>query len=907
LKCAKKCAYFFGNTILSTPTPTNDPTTYNSSGGLRYDNKNVNKKRPKQPNNSPTTTMSTPSIISQELFDETILENEECFDLSPTEALHETITQFCQQLGYTVPSVVVDCNNDNGNDGNNNEDSSNIQRYDRTQLPPSMTHLSLTHPNYSSNNNSNNERTEMVKFNEALSLLDSCVDDADGRLLLSLHNNDVENNDGKSDNNNNNVTTAVLLSTFSYLSNQLSSSSTKESGDNDGDDALLRYLTVFQQSSAIYTLMSFLRIIQQQQPEEVNEQQQRRQQEEVDKLLILNGVVQTLSTILTTTTTSSPSTTSSSSTTTMLAKRQRIIHQTNIIRNNLRDLFIPALGSLVVNLLFHFQQQSVTTTVLSEQQQQEEEQLQKKILLHLLKLSINSTKGCEGGKVAFVQSSIPPQIVEQRKQQQTKVLTKRGGVQILFYILSYSVYVDSDTTNCGSSGDNSSSGGCGDRNDNSEEIIMNNLQTTDAACQLLSTLCRFDDFRTPSSSTTNNNNSATVTDSSAGTTSSAHDHAMEFHRVNVELLLMKIARGVLNDLSTAVGCGDDSSGSGGGGSDSDEKVAGVLERKEMLAASVLTALRVLAVNDEIIQTMVALGVLPIVTNALQLGVAVAAASDDKSSSTSSIKREATTTTTTINSTTRSSTLLRKHRLTAASLGLLRNLCGNDEIKTNLCLGSTNTNSDDDHHQSSALSISSTPSALPHLLHAMERYPTISPIQEHACGTLAAMALRRPVNARAIIDAGGPRLIITAMKRHDEVVSVQRQGALAIRNIVSRILKDLDGSAGAGAAGNATSLEDARSEIRDRFHELGVEDVLRNITGRHQGSVDEAYAALRDLGYSASLTKFNAEDLQDGTNQVGAVSRTMMFGEKHNSNFRPVYDESAGLNNAVYDAMSNLST
>jgi hypothetical protein len=335
----------------------------------------------------------------------------------------------------------------------------------------------------------------------------------------------------------------------------------------------------------------------------------------------------------------------------------------------------------------------------------------------------------------------------------------------------------------------------------------------------------------------------------------------------------------------------------------------------MLAASVLTALRVLAVNDEIIQTMVALGVLPIVTNALQLGVAVVAGTtDDKSSSTPSIKNEeATTTTTAINSTTRSSTLLRKHRLTAASLGLLRNLCGNDEIKTNLCLGSTNTNSDDHHHQSPALSISSTPSALPHLLHAMERYPNISPIQEHACGTLAAMALRRPVNARAIIDAGGPRLIITAMKRHDEVVSVQRQGALAIRNIVSRILKDLDGSgsgvmtAATAGGGNATSLEDARSEIRDRFHELGVEDVLRNITGRHQGSVDEAYAALRDLGYSVSLTKFNAEDLQDGTNQVGAVSRTMMFGEKHNSNFRPVYDESAGLNNAVYDAMSNLST
>ena len=621
----------------------------------------------------------------------------------------------------------------------------------------------------------------------------------------------------------------------------------------------------------------------------MNEQQQQ-QEEEGDRLLILNGVVQTLSTILTPTTTTTTSSSSSTATTaTMLAKRQRITHQTNNIRGNLRDLFIPALGSLVVNLLFHFQQQQLvmTTATMSVSVSdvtggggggEDREQLQRKILLQLLKLSINSTKGCEGGKVAFVQSSIPPQIVGDAKQ---TALTKRGGVQVLFDILSDSVYVDSDTTNNGNSGgDNSGRINGSDSNDN-EETMMNNIQTTEVACQLLSTLCRFDDFRTPSSNTTNNNgngNSATVTDSSAGTTSSAHDHAMEFHRVNVELLLMKIARGVLNDLSAAVASGDETGDDTSGSIDSNDKVAGVLERKELLAASVLTALRVLAVNDEIIQTMVALGVLPIVTNALQLGVAVIA--DDKS------------------------TLLRKHRLTAASLGLLRNLCGNDEIKTNLCLGSTNTTSDDDHKSSNS-SISSTPSALPHLLHAMERYPTISPIQEHACGTLAAMALRRPVNARAIIDAGGPRLIITAMKRHDEVVSVQRQGALAIRNIVSRILKDLDDSAGGvmTAAGNATSLEDARSEIRDRFHELGVEDVLRNITGRHQGSVDEAYAALRDLGYSVSLTKFNAEDLQDGTNQVGAVSRTMMFGEKHNSNFRPVYDESAGLNNAVYDAMS----
>ncbi|KAK1738868.1 hypothetical protein QTG54_010186 [Skeletonema marinoi] len=143
-----------------------------------------------------------------------------------------------------------------------------------------------------------------------------------------------------------------------------------------------------------------------------------------------------------------------------------------------------------------------------------------------------------------------------------------------------------------------------------------------------------------------------------------------------------------------------------------------------------------------------------------------------------------------------------------------------------------------------------------------------------------------------------------MKRHEENVSVQRQGALAVRNIVSRLMRDLDGSSGDNVASGNTTVEDARSAIRDRFGELGVEDVLRNI---HQGSVDEAYAALRDLGYSVTLTKFSAEDLERGSNisNSNVVGRTMMFGEKHNSNFRPVYEQSTGLNNAVDEAVSNF--
>jgi len=336
--------------------------------------------------------------------------------------------------------------------------------------------------------------------------------------------------------------------------------------------------------------------------------------------------------------------------------------------------------------------------------------------------------------------------------------------------------------------------------------------------------------------------------------SSAHDHAMEFHRAGAAPLLTGIARDALSQL-------DD------GG---EATTAG----DERLAAAVLTALRVLAVNDEIVQTAVALGALPIVTRALRLGVA--------ESEEGTAGRTA-----------------RRRRLVAASLGLLRNLCGNDEIKTNLCLGSSSSSS-------SSSSASAAPSVLPHLLGAMRLHPSVALVQEHGCGALAAMALRRPANARAVLDADGPRWIVTAMRRHEGNVNVQRQGALAVRNVASRLLRDLPPEEEAAGGGGDGAAEGERAAVRDAFLELGAEDVLRNVAGRHQGSVDEAYAALRDLGCAASLVKFTADDLRNGTSCGGAgAGKTMMFGEKHNSNFRPVYEESAGLEAGVDDAVSKF--
>jgi len=832
--------------------------------------------------NRETTIQSNPiqynnmaTIISQELFDETLLENEECFDLSPNEALRETMDQFCRQLGH--PPCSLRRNDDDDDDVNSNDNDSKVIL--PQSIPPSMAHLTLTHPSTPAGQL---ERTNRTNFCHWLTLLDECVG-VDGVVTLPSQGDDNPN---------------VLLEALSHLSIKLQSKN-DNNNNNDGDEeegGALPYLILFQQSSSIYTLLSFLTTIippNDNHDSTSNGNSGNNEGQSIHqpfKLHLLQQTIHTLSSILTS------------------SLKENNVKCTQL-RGELRDLFIVGLNRLV-SLLWRFvvivtlengsvdndggengvegvteeeaalenvgadNATTITTTTTSRKK------LQTTVLLDLLKLSISAVRGCEGGKVAFVQSTLDEATTTTATTTTRMWNTKRGGVQVIFTILSNTPLNNTTTTTSSSS------------NDDEESTTITNMEIIEATCQLLTTLCRYDDFRTP----TSGGGATAAAAAAAGgvSTSSAHDHAMEFHRVGVERLLIKIANGVLNDLLLVYGeRGEEDADDG-----NEKEEEGVLAKKELLAAAVLTALRVLAVNDEIIQTMVALGVLPIVTKALKLSVTATTDTNDEEGS---------------NTRSSSNLLLRKHRLAAGALGLIRNLCGNDEIKTNLCLGSSSNNnsSDQQSSSSSSLSISSTPSALPHLLHAMQLYPTISPIQEHACGTLAAMALRRPSNARAIIEEGGPRLIIAAMKRHTENVSVQRQGALAVRNIVSRLLRDLDGGSGgsgdnATASGNTTvEVEDARSAIRDRFGELGVEEVLRNIAGRHQGSVDEAYAALRDLGYSVTLTKFSAEDLQEGNASSNAIGRTMMFGEKHNSNFRPVYEQSAGLSNAVDEAVSNF--
>jgi hypothetical protein len=159
------------------------------------------------------------------------------------------------------------------------------------------------------------------------------------------------------------------------------------------------------------------------------------------------------------------------------------------------------------------------------------------------------------------------------------------------------------------------------------------------------------------------------------------------------------------------------------------------------------------------------------------------------------------------------------------------------------------------------------------------------------------ALRKPANALRIIQENGPREIMAAMGKFPNNVLVQRQGALAVRNIVSRLLTKNDSDDGTNGSGCITSDMNMNDiNVRDVFLDLGAEVILRQITGRHQGSVDEAYAALRDLGCEVSMLKYDAD-----TNTV--TRKTQMFGEVK-SNFRAVYDESDDVEQKITSVSEN---
>lgn len=230
--------------------------------------------------------------------------------------------------------------------------------------------------------------------------------------------------------------------------------------------------------------------------------------------------------------------------------------------------------------------------------------------------------------------------------------------------------------------------------------------------------------------------------------------------------------------------------------------------------AILACLRSLCIQDNVVQSMVACGIM---TRVLELFIQS-----------------------------------KRRSIQAHCIGFFRNLSANDEIKTTLC---------------------QTPHVCSKLLDVMQECVTTKEnpaeersqrlLLEHACGTIAAMALRQPRNATLLISSGAHVQIRNALRRFPESVTLCRQAALAVRNLASR----------------------ASEQEIETMKQAGVDQALQEATLRHPvGCQDEIYAALRDLG--VSVTMMHAEEQHDG--RIVMREQRRMFGER-NSNFRPVFD------------------
>lgn len=187
----------------------------------------------------------------------------------------------------------------------------------------------------------------------------------------------------------------------------------------------------------------------------------------------------------------------------------------------------------------------------------------------------------------------------------------------------------------------------------------------------------------------------------------------------------------------------------------------------------------------------------------------------------------------------------KEALATALIGLFRNVSANDSFKRQL--GS-------DIHLLGALHS------------AMAKYKENEKLQEHAIAWLGALALRQQETAIRLASpsSGFVSLIVAAMQKFVTRASLQRQAALAIRNMAGRMRE---------------SDEQVKSFLRSE-----VKEALTTIAAKHMHCQDEVYAALRDLGLPVSSLHVE----RNGEN-VEIRKGPIMFGQGLQSNFRAEYD------------------
>lgn len=188
----------------------------------------------------------------------------------------------------------------------------------------------------------------------------------------------------------------------------------------------------------------------------------------------------------------------------------------------------------------------------------------------------------------------------------------------------------------------------------------------------------------------------------------------------------------------------------------------------------------------------------------------------------------------------------------SAAALLRNLAGNDAVKTSLC----------------------TISALSNLFGAVRAHGDDAALAEHVIATLAAMALRVPANCDRILALGGAKILTGSLRRWPSAAALQRQACLAVRNLVGR-----------------------SPHLKEPLLDDNMEALLRH-AGTLPGSVDAAFAALRDLGLEVEMITVDAYtgEVRKGVQQFGEVK----------SSFRAVYDDDPIADAARYAAMAEAA-
>jgi armadillo repeat-containing protein 6 len=112
---------------------------------------------------------------------------------------------------------------------------------------------------------------------------------------------------------------------------------------------------------------------------------------------------------------------------------------------------------------------------------------------------------------------------------------------------------------------------------------------------------------------------------------------------------------------------------------------------------------------------------------------------------------------------------------------------------------------------------------------LNRWKADETIATSALACISTLALRLRENSMALFETGIAETIIETMKIHEKNKIVQRNGAWAIRNMVSR-----------------------SREQCEQWLQLGAEDVLNAARQNHPSVEQDAKSALRDLGSKVQL-------------------------------------------------------